>query len=103
MTILPEPIDFGWDEGNSDKNFKKHRVTNREAEEIFIIKPNFIFPNPKHSLLEVRYMIWGITNKARKLAVFFTIRANKIRIISARDMSNKERREYEKIKENTKI
>lgn len=102
MRILPEPLEFEWDEGNRDKNLLKHEVTNEEAEEIFTNKPNFIFFDEKHSWLERRYMIWGLTDKGRKLSVFFTIRKNKVRIISARDMHEKERRAYEeKIKINS--
>ena len=96
MKILPEPITFEWDKGNIDKNLKKHGVTNREAEEIFLNRPNFLLKDKKHSLLEKRHMIWGVTNYSRGLAVFFTLRRDKIRIISARDMNQKERREYEK-------
>lgn len=104
MKILPEPLSFEWDEGNIDKNLKKHGVTNQEAEEIFDNESSFIFEDERHSAFEKRYMIWGVTNKGRQLSAFFTIRENKIRIISVRDMHKKERREYEeKIKTNTKI
>lgn len=103
MRIIPEPVAFEWDKGNIDKNVKKHGVTNKEAEEVFENEQKFIFRDTKHSINELRYMIWGTTDKARKLAVFFTKRLDKIRIISARDMDKKERREYEKIKKNTKV
>lgn len=104
MKILPDPVSFVWNKGNIDKNLDKHGVTNREAEEIFENKPVFIFKDVKHSLAEQRYMIWGITDKGRKLSVFFTIRNDLVRIISARDMHRKERRAYEeKIQTNTKI
>jgi uncharacterized DUF497 family protein len=44
---------------------------------------------------EFRFAALGITNVGRKLFVIFTIRKSKIRIISARDMSKKERKLYE--------
>ena len=104
MKILPEPVIFEWDKGNINKNFIKHSVTDKEAEEIFENNPKFILEDEKHSLIEVRYMIWGMTNNNRKLSVFFTFRKTKVRIISARDMHKKERRAYEeKIQKNTKI
>ena len=104
MRILPEVIIFEWDKGNRDKNVLKHRITNKEAEEVFFNKPNFILDDVKHSLSERRHMIWGITDKKRKLSIFFTMRKDEIRIISVRDMHKKERREYEKqVQENTKI
>lgn len=104
MKILPKPIAFDWDKGNIDKNLIKHNVTNKEAEEVFDKEPKFIFEDERHSLFEKRYMVWGVTSRARRLSVFFTIRRDKIRIISARDMHKKERRKYEeKIKADSKI
>lgn len=94
MKILPEPVSFIWDKGNIDKNLK-HKVTDREAEEVFECDPVFISKDEKHSLSENHYMIWGVTKKVRKLSIFFTMRNDKIRIISARDMHKKERRKYE--------
>lgn len=99
MRILPEPIEFEWDQGNLDKNWIKHKVTNQEAEQIFKNSPKFIFRDASHSTLERRYMIWGVTNDKRKLSVFFTMRKKFVRIISARDMSKKERIAYENKKE----
>ena len=95
MKILPEPIEFEWDQGNIGKNLIKHNVTDKESEEPFINKPNFTSDDEKHSTLEKRSLILGITNAGRKLSIIYTIRNNKIRIISARDMDKKERREYE--------
>ena len=97
MRIIPEPVTFEWDKGNIDKNFKKHGIDNREAEEVFQNDPRFIFKDEKHSLSEERYMIWGITNKKKRLAVVFTLRNYKVRIISARAMHKKEEVRYEKI------
>ena len=94
MRILPKPIAFEWDKGNIDKNLKKHSVNDKEAEEVFGNKPIFIFKDDQHSISEKRFMIWGVNNERRKLAVIFTIRKDKIRVISARDMHKKERREY---------
>ncbi len=102
MIILPDPLEFEWDKGNIDKNLKKHKIVNQEAEQVFINEPKFILEDALHSKIEKRYMIWGITNKKKRLSVFFTIRKNRVRVISARDMHRKERRRYEKeIKTNT--
>ncbi|MBU1110721.1 BrnT family toxin [Patescibacteria group bacterium] len=94
MIILPGPLAFEWDKGNVDKSFLRHQVTNQEAEEVFVNEPKFIIEDDKHSLMEKRYLLWGKTNVGRKLAVIFTFRVKKIRIISARDMNQKERRSY---------
>ena len=85
---------FEWDEGNSGKNEKKHGVTDREAEEIFFNKPLVIGRSPRGEP-EVRYAALGKTYGSRLLAVVFTIRSRKIRVISARPMSRREREFYE--------
>lgn len=95
MKVLPKPVSFEWDKGNSEKNWHKHGVTNQEAEEVFINKLSLVFEDQKHSLEEKRYMVWGTTKKGRKLSIIFTVRKSHIRIISARDISLKERRKYE--------
>lgn len=101
MVILKEPVEFEWDKGNIDKNLKKHNVADKEAEEPFANEPIFIKEDLKHSTLEKRYQTLGITDAGRLLFLSFTLRKNKVRMISARDMSRKERRMYEKIKINS--
>lgn len=96
MTKLSIPFSFDWDEGNIEKNWQKHKVHFKEAEEIFLNKPVIIIEDPKHSDIEQRFVAYGQTNLNRKLTVFFTIRRNKVRVVSARDQSRKERRLYEK-------
>ena len=95
MKILPEPISFEWDKGNIDKNLFKHSVTNKEAEEIFNNQP-LISEDIKHSKKELRFQALGKTDKERLLFLSFTIRKDKIRVISARDMNKKEVSRYEK-------
>ncbi len=105
MNVLPQPIAFEWDKGNIDKNLKAHNVTNQEAEEAFINEPVFSFQDDKHSSPSEKLgMIWGSTKKGRRLTIIYTVRNNIIRVISARDMNKKERREYEKkVKTNSNI
>ena len=91
---LSVPFSFDWNKDNIDKNWKKHKVLYREAEEVFFNKPLLVFPDIKHSTTEGRFQTLGITNDKRKLSIFFTIRENKIRVISARDQNKKERRKY---------
>lgn len=90
-TLIPEPIAFEWDKGNKDKNWIKHNISNKEAEQVFKNIPIFYEGDFKHSHFEKRYMCLGKTDKNRKLFISFTIRKQKIRIISARDQSKKER------------
>jgi len=97
--LLEKAEGFDWDEGNIDKNWKKHQVSNQETEEVFFNHPLLINLDKKHSSKkEIRFQVLGITNGGRRLFVVFTLRNNKIRIISARDQNKKERRIYEKQK-----
>lgn len=98
MKILPDSLTFKWDKGNFDKNLVKHGVTNREAEEVFENEPKFIFEDEKHSAIEKRYGLFGKTNKGKLLSIVFTLRDDKVRIITARNTSRRERKSYEKIK-----
>ncbi|MBK8980986.1 MAG: BrnT family toxin [Ignavibacteria bacterium] len=77
---------FEWDEGNKQKNFLKHSVSDKEAEEVFNSHP-FIVLRTAY-LNEERFQMFG-ESKQRLLTIIFTIRKNKIRIIFARDMSKK--------------
>ncbi len=96
MKKLPRPITFEWDTGNKDKNWQKHKVDAKEAEEVFFNKPFLSVLDEKHSGKELRFQALGETNDNRKLFVSYTIRSNKIRIISIRDMNKKEKNIYDK-------
>ena len=91
---LSKLVGFEWDMGNVDKNRTKHGVEDRECEEIFSNKPLIIFEDKSHSQQEERWGALGRTNNGRRLAIYFTIRNNKIRVISARDQSQKDRAVY---------
>jgi len=97
MKIIPEPIIFDWDIGNCDKNFHKHHVSMQEAEEVFVNEPLKILDDTTHSKKEKRYVVLGKTNNRRILFISFTLRKNKVRIISARDMDKKEKNYYEEV------
>jgi uncharacterized DUF497 family protein len=103
MLILPEPISFEWDTGNINKNLDKHNVTNQEAEELFSNEPFLVHEDSKHSIKEQRFRALGKTKSGRMLFVTFTIRNNKVRIISVRDMNRKEEVIYETIEKNSRI
>ena len=86
---------FEWDDANSTKNETKHGVTDRESEEIFFNKPLIVTRSSKGGK-EIRHVALGRTYGSRLLTVVFTVRANRIRAISARPMSRNERQVYEK-------
>jgi uncharacterized DUF497 family protein len=97
LELLQECIGFDWDEGNKDKNWISHQVTSAEIEEIFFNQPLFIADSTQQHESEDRYYTLGQTNTERLLFVVFTIRRKHIRVISARDMSRKERRVYKEL------
>lgn len=96
MSVLRGILGFEWDRGNRDKNEAKHGVASVECEEIFFNKPLIVVADEDHSHMEERYFALGKTHGKRLLSIVFTMRVNKIRVISARPMSRKERRIYEK-------
>ena len=87
---------FDWDEGNRTKNLDLHNVADFEAEEILLNSQTVIEPDHEHSQQERRWVAYGETIAGRVLTIVFTLRADRtlIRIISARDMSRKERKEH---------
>ncbi len=102
--ILGSCEGFDWDEANSGKNWQKHKVSKIECEQVFFNSPLITANDEKHSESERRWFLLGRTDMDRKLFVVFTLRKNLIRIISARNMSKKERELYdEKIKKDSEV
>jgi len=95
MIDLSELNGFDWDDGNSDKNWISHGVSAGECEELFFNLPLLLQPDPAHSQVEKRLYALGQTNAGRLLFIAFTIRGDKLRVISARAMSRKERMVYD--------
>ena len=95
MIDLSQLTGFDWDESNRDKNWEKHEVLASECEEVFFNLPLLLQSDDAHSQKEPRYYVLGQTIAGRRLFIAFTIRGDKIRVISARDMSKKERKIYE--------
>ena len=92
--ILKNCTGFEWDQANSTKNWDQHDVSNGECEQIFFNRPLIIKRDKEHSKLENRYYVLGRTNINRMLFAVFTIRNDKIRIISARYMTDAEIERY---------
>ena len=88
------------DSENERKTAEKHYVeqAEAEAEHIFFNEPLMMLADHKHSYDETRIHALGQTDSGRLLQVTFTLRDSetKIRVISARTMSRKERAYYDK-------
>jgi uncharacterized protein len=101
--ILGKATGFDWDDANAQKIRTRHGVEPFECEEAFF-NPMLLVSDEHHSGEEPRFHALGSSDEGRELFLAFTMRANKIRIISARDMSKKERKRYhEKIEENSPV
>lgn len=88
---------FDWDQGNAIKNWRSHRVTQAECEQILFNRPLVAGEDSPHSQTEPRYFLLGETDAGRRLFVVFTIRGDLIRVISARGMNRRERKVYEDV------
>ncbi|MFN7087889.1 MAG: BrnT family toxin [Burkholderiales bacterium] len=88
---------FDWDAGNARKN-ERHGVSQAEAEQVFFDLRLLVVADDRHSHAEPRFHGLGVTLVGRLLHVTFALRRNgtRIRVISARTMSRKERIYYEK-------
>ena len=94
MELFKGPFEFEWDAGNREKSLLKHRVTNTECEEVFLDPHKRILKEILHlegRNRERRYVMIGKTKAERALFVVFTLRRDRVRIISARDLNRKER------------
>ena len=94
--FIGEAEEFESDKWNAEKNIDRHRVFPEECEEAFFNSPLVGEIPQRNGLAEKRWYLLGVTEKGRRLTIVFTIRKNSIRVISARDMSRKERKAYER-------
>ena len=98
MTDWTRVVGFDWDAGNERKSADKHGVRQAEAEQAFFNDPLLILADERHSGSEPRFHALGRSEAGRRLLITFTLRRDStlIRVISARDMSARERIAYEK-------
>ena len=85
---------YEWDEDKAKENLRKHKVDFKEAETVFDDPLSITVSDPDHSEEEERFIDIGISKKRRVLAVVYTERRKKIRIISAREATRAERKKY---------
>jgi uncharacterized DUF497 family protein len=88
-------MEFDWDAEKEESNLKKHGVTFDEARTVFDDLFYVDLYDPAYSENEHRFLIVGESNQKRLLIVSYMERNQKVRIISARELTPKERRNYE--------
>jgi hypothetical protein len=88
-------VTFEWDVRKAAANFKKHGVTFEDAASVFFDPLATTFPDPDHSLDEIRELTVGYTMEGELVFVSHCEREERIRIISARRATLAEQRQYE--------
>ncbi len=88
-------LTFEWDEKKADDNLRKHGVSFDEAKTAFNDPFSVTIYDPDHSSDEQRYIDIGLSSKGRLIVVSYSERGERIRIISSREATKKEQREYE--------
>ena len=88
-------MEFEWDPDKAARNLAKHGVSFHEAATVFGDPLAITYDDPEHSQFEDRFLTFGHSTSGRLLAVSHTDRGDKTRIISARQATRKEKRQYE--------
>jgi hypothetical protein len=88
-------LEFGWDSRKAASNLVKHEISFEEAATVFGDSLGRIVGDPRHSMDEERFVLLGLSERQRLLAVMFAVHREAIRIISARRATRRERRDYE--------
>lgn len=89
-------VEFEWNENKATLNLKNHKISFTEAATVFIDSLAITILDPEHSFDEEREITVGWSNRLRLLLVAHTERGERIRIISARELTRTEREAYEK-------
>jgi hypothetical protein len=88
-------VEFEWDARKAAANLRKHRVSFEEAATVFGDYLSTTVNDPFHSAGEQRYITVGLSSAGRLLMVAHAERGGRIRIISARTLTEREKRDYE--------
>ena len=87
-------VEFEWDPNKAASNFRKHGV--RFAEAVSVLEDYAALSMPDADSLEERFVALGMDSLGRILVVVYAVRDARIRIISARKATRRERSQYEK-------
>jgi len=87
--------EFEWNPRKSASNRRKHGVTFEEAATAFADPRSLNQFDPDHSIDEDRFLLMGKSRLDRILVVSYTDRPPRVRIISARLATRRERNQYE--------
>lgn len=88
-------MEFEWDPQKETENLAKHGISFAEATSVFGDPLELMITDPDHSDSELRFVSMGLSGQGRLLVVSYTERSERVRIISARLATPRERRQYE--------
>ncbi|HYW41871.1 MAG TPA: BrnT family toxin [Bryobacteraceae bacterium] len=88
-------MEFEWDPEKAAANLAKHKVSFEEAATVFGDPLARIVSDPRHSSEEERFVLLGLSQDQRLIAVMYVDRGEAIRMIGARPATRHERRNYE--------
>jgi hypothetical protein len=92
-------VEFEWDSKKAAGNLRKHKVSFIEAATVLGDFLGVTVPDPAHSADEDRSITVGLSNLGRLLMIAHPERDERIRMISARTLTAKEKRAYENTQE----
>jgi uncharacterized protein len=87
-------MDFEWDDAKAETNERKHGVGFAEAMTVFADPLSITGYDPQHANDEDRFLTMGMSVDGRLLVVSHTDRGDAIRIISAREATRREGKDY---------
>ena len=88
------PVEFEWDPNKAARNLRKHGVRFAEAAMVFADRSALSMADDDS--VEERFVAVGMDSLGRILVVVYAVRSDRIRIISARKATRRERLEYER-------
>jgi len=88
-------MNIEWDPKKAKSNLRKHGVSFEEAATALSDPMAATGVDPDHSIMEDRYVTFGVSEKGRLLVLSHTEEKETIRIISARKASKGDRELYE--------
>ena len=91
-------MEFEWNKTKAKTNLEKHNISFDEATTVFGDPLAVTYLDPDHCEGEIRYLTFGHTSHGKLIVVAHAVRGVKIRIVSARDMTRKEKKDYERIR-----
>ena len=88
-------VEYEWDEKKASANLRKHGIDFADA--ALVLEDEYALTvTDLYSQDEDRFVTTGRDPEGRLLIVVYTWRGERIRLISAREATGRERREYEK-------